>query len=754
MIYQFTLTDYTINPLGVSTIIEEPNGWDGMELSLKRDEETHGVFFDCSVDSLEFYGEGASIIKAAYDLKKVEAKVDILIECKCADNDLFETLYDGRLVFTNYKYFQKDDCYVQIGIEQKGALIEFRNKIETKVNLDTSTKTALPFTASLPSKGILKTSDVSDMVNSDITNQAQTLKNIIPAGIGVCSSIYKDRYFSIGFDTQTKDEVDSYLGGGTDADVLLDNSELFICEESGTYNISLELNVTCMAWAYAQYNQSLGGTSPYGGYNNMYAELHLMAGSNDITLDSDTTNTNCIDGLANTALPRLDGLNPTINLSSTYSNSFSLNVGDKIYCYVKITQEGQYHMNLASKDDVQYVQYIESNGTNTFNVNFISYYPATNCDLYAINETFAEITEQITNDEMTIYSDYFGRTDAQPYTSVADGCGALMAITKGEKIRRIEIQGQQPTLEVSFKDVFDSINAIHNIGIGIETDTHGTKDKIIRIELVEYFYDSTTTLLTCDNVAEIDFASEPKLMYQNVSVGYDKYEAEEATGIDEFLTKREYSTQSTQISNKKEIISKFIAGGYTIEITRRVGNDDTSDWRYDKEVFIMCLKRDSGNLVIEQGNVTSGTNMVDITTLYNYAISPARNMMRWFKTIAASLVDYTTDVLTYTTGLGNVFASGTNSNSCAIESGVIAENQNISYSDFIDSTNATPLWKPETATFKYPLSYTDWKSIQSQPNGVVKFSHDDTNWTYGYILELGYSPTDGIATFKLLLTNN
>ena len=76
MIYQFTLTDYTINPLGISTIIEEPNGWDGMELSLKRDDETHGIFFDCSIDSLEFYGEGAAIIKTAYDLQKVEAKIE------------------------------------------------------------------------------------------------------------------------------------------------------------------------------------------------------------------------------------------------------------------------------------------------------------------------------------------------------------------------------------------------------------------------------------------------------------------------------------------------------------------------------------------------------------------------------------------------------------------------------------------------------------------------------------------------------
>lgn len=750
MQYQFTLIDYTTDANGIATIIEEPNGWDGFELMLKRDEQTHGVFFNCSVDSLEFYGIGADIIKAAYLAKKIEAKVDILIEIKCDDCADFESLYNGKLIFAKYKYTQKDDCFVSIGVEEKGSLIQFRNKIDTKVSLDNSDKAALPFVASIPSKGILKTSELAILEDSVIDGQAQNDPKRIPRGAGVTSIISKFRNFSLGFTTEIKNEVDSLAGLSDNAESLNDVEALYILEESGTYNINLNINVRCMAWAFAQNNQVLGGTSlSYGGYNTMYAELYIRIAGVDYLLDSNNTTTWCIDGLANTTLPRTDGKNPTIDLSGTYTASHALNVGDKIYLYVRLQQDGQYHMT-ASKGDISWVQSVIANGTNTFDINFISYFPATDCQLYAINETFAEITENITTNDMTIYSDFFGRTDAEPYTSTADGCGSLMAVTKGEKIRNLLIQNQTPKLELSFKDVFDAMNCIYNIGIGIEPDTFGANDKLIRIEPVEYFY-SNSVLLTCDNVDEVILENIESKSFQTIEIGFEKYEAEEATGVDEFLTKHEYSTKSTQVSNKLERVCKFVAGGYTWEITRRVGHDDTSDWRYDKETFVICLERSGGNMVVEQGNITSSDKIVDPPTILNYRITPIRMMMNWFKSVAAGLIDYTTDSIFYTSGLGNVFATGKNNNGCIIEATTLAENDNIDYSKFSNVADATPLWQPITATFKYPLSYTEFKALQLNPNGLINFSHSDSTFTSGYILELAYVPTDGIATFKLLL---
>ena len=50
MIFKFTITDYTTNPSGTSTIVDEPIGYDTVAMRLKRDTRWHG-FFDFWDDS-------------------------------------------------------------------------------------------------------------------------------------------------------------------------------------------------------------------------------------------------------------------------------------------------------------------------------------------------------------------------------------------------------------------------------------------------------------------------------------------------------------------------------------------------------------------------------------------------------------------------------------------------------------------------------------------------------------------------------
>ena len=38
-------------------------------------------------------------------------------------------------------------------------------------------------------------------------------------------------------------------------------------------------------------------------------------------------------------------------------------------------------------------------------------------------------------------------------------------------------------------------------------------------------------------------------------------------------------------------------------ITRRKGNADSKDWRFDNDTFIICLRRYYGGLEVEQGNI-------------------------------------------------------------------------------------------------------------------------------------------------------
>ena len=351
---------------------------------------------------------------------------------------------------------------------------------------------------------------------------------------------------------------------------------------------------------------------------------------------------------------------------------------------------------------------------------------------------------------MTMYSDYLGRTDAEPYTSISDGCGALESITKGLLIRRATLQGNEPVMAVSFKDLFEAFCSIHNLGYGIEDDSN-TGGKMIRIEPMEYFFPSTI-IFSADKIPMVDFANSTAKQYGKFNFGYEKFEAEEFNGLDEFLSKREYRSPLNS-KNILEQVCKFISSGYSIEVTRRIGNADSKDWRLDNEYFVICLKRGYMDaLVVEQGGITDDMNIIDPTTIYNFRISPMRNAMRWMKYILGMFaipLDSTKSYLQFTDGTGNYFAEGKLTTGCILESVALKENGDLSIDLFDDMSQGIPIWSSKQPKFTYPLSRDAFKAILANPTGVVEYECAGIT-REGYISELDYKPASGDATFTLI----
>ena len=154
------------------------------------------------------------------------------------------------------------------------------------------------------------------------------------------------------------------------------------------------------------------------------------------------------------------------------------------------------------------------------------------------------------------------------------------------------------------KDVFEGVEPIHHIGFGIEDDPSRTGYKRLRVENWKHFYTDTGTsadiIMNCIGVKNIERKIIEAKNYSTFQFGYEKYEAEQYNGLDEFLTKRIYRTTLNGLKNELNKISKFIASGYAWEITRRK-NTDSSDWRFDNDTFIVCL-RDS--FILKQGTTT------------------------------------------------------------------------------------------------------------------------------------------------------
>ena len=795
MIWKFKLIDFTYDPNGVETEVPEPQGWENISLNIRRDEEMHGIFFEFTGNELVFYKEGMSILRDAYNGYGVEANVNVVVQASCGD-DNFDTFYTGKLIFDTYKETISDLCSISIRTEQVDVVTTFRNRIDTAVDLATTesldgtaldTYTNLPKNIYLPSKGLYKRT-LRYMEDGLYIPQACVYqKNKITAGTG---TEVKDitMYWDLDYENAQNDEVKNWQAVDM-WDFTNGSMSTMIIEDDGQYDISFRVKGIAMGVAETV-AQIIGQPNPSyntNGFSDMWVDVIFAVNYVETVVGTYYQNVT----LQNTGVPAyhdpgvyeggyilecnpnygggppavpgfpdpnvFDVTNPavgTINIDSSYSTTATLNNGDIIAVYLKIKLQGEYHRQLLNKEDIYWGQSFNKSSDSYFNINSILYKPTTTTDAFLVNEAFARTTEAITDNKMSVYSDYFGRTDSQPYQASSDGCGSLESITTGLLIREQLIAGNTPKLNISFKDLFTGFNCIHNIGIGLEDDNYGGgREKIIRIEPVEYFYDSTTPIMTCDNVFNITRSVLPTRMYSEIEGGYAKYESEDITGIDEFLSKREYRTEWKQTRNKDSRVCNFIASGYALEVTRRKGHLTTSDWRLDNDIFVICMKRYSGDIVVEQGQISGDVNIIDPNTVYNFAISPIRNATRWLKTWFAGLKNPLTSKLIFANGTGNYFAGGQYTKPCSTDNQVLIENEALESAMLTDPNIAVPLWKPEQIQFDYPMSMADYNNIKLSPYGYVRYSSNGTTYENGYILNIEYKPNQGIANFTLLTAN-
>lgn len=771
MIWKFTLTDYTTNPSGDSTVVDEPNGWEAITCKLTRDMQTHGIFFDFTGNSLQFYNEAANILMLAYAANGVESKVMMTVDVQCDDDSVFQQFYYGKIVFSTYKEDCSDECSVTVTVEQMEAQMIFKNRMSSPVNLGGNkdfdnntlpTYPALPFSLTLNAKSILQTSKRYTSTLIEMTPQQQTITHAVARGVGLSGSKNNDSYICFSLDEYSLDEINSYtavLGGGGS---FSDLTPYFILSEYGTYQIDLNLQVEIRAGAKcdADVLGALGGGG--GGYNNLVVDAYLRVGSGaDVLLGSWSVSSGStivapIDYQSGNYYGSVGVFAQSVGGNLVYTGTFSGNVGDNVFIYFKINQDGQYHMDLLSKHDIQWNQGLRIYNPSYCNISALTTFPDSSTYAFAINESLSRIAEAVTDGEICVKSDYFGRTDSLPYASSQDGPGGLEVITKGLLIRGIALGRNSnaiPIFTQTFNDIFAALNSIHCIGIGFEPDPNRVGKLWLRVEPLSYFYNNTV-ILTCLNIMNVQRQVMSDQVYNTFKFGYNKYEAEQDTGLDEYMTEREYRNSISQVEKSLDKTCAFIGSGYALEVTRRKINTDTADWRYDNDTFIICCKRNSGNIVVEQGGISGDLNIVDPPTVYNYRISPIRNAMRWFKVWAVGFQNLSQAIFNFTTAKGNYLAKGLNNTGInVIEAAAIAEDDTLTSASFTNVADAKPLWKPEQITFDYPLSLSDYLNLKLNPNGLVKFQTQSKPIEYGYIMEVNYKPNEGLATFTLLKAN-
>jgi hypothetical protein len=100
--------------------IQEPIGWDDLELVFSRNETSHGIDVEHSDLSLKFYGDDTvTLLEDAYntDIDSV-----VILTCEYDGNEE----YRGQLDFEKYgKYYEDGYCYISVSVHEIGIQVLF-----------------------------------------------------------------------------------------------------------------------------------------------------------------------------------------------------------------------------------------------------------------------------------------------------------------------------------------------------------------------------------------------------------------------------------------------------------------------------------------------------------------------------------------------------------------------------------------------------------------------------------------------------
>lgn len=733
---RFTLYDFT-NDDGLTPIeVNEPIGFDALILNLQRHQVYRGINFEYSLNTIQFADTaGINAIKNAYEKDGIEANVILKVEFACEDN--YDLLFESNLNFETYKDLVQDYCSIEIGLEPSSDIATLKKNEDVKVDLETlkgfdGVTNLEPYEylgkeITLPSKTILLKNEASS--ETDIEANSTTTVNDNYGGTFTGTMAFQHY---LPFDAQTLYEIEDFTPdlqwwlevGNPSIPKAVDNA-FFTFKKTDIQCIGNSVDLKLKTSGRFE----ISTTASISSFECKLFIINTTGYSNNIVYEEILTDTG-------------SGFDKIFNWNIDESFTIPLDVfnGEALSCFIG------FRAVKTTSGDIDNVFIRHDNGAE-LKMQMYSLCDETPCKQFLINESFSRISEAITNDKIRVFSNYLGRTDAKPYQSLSDGDASLKSITKGLFIRRIDkVKENKPIFSVSFREMFDDINAIDNIGLSFEADNTRSGFTMARIENIKYFFNEDIIL----DLGEVKCTKRVNQseIYGIFKFGYQKYEAEEFNGLDEFLTKREYRT-NLSIKNPLERLCSFIASGYAIEITRRKGNTTSKDWRYDEDTFIVCLKRDAGNIIVEQGAIVDDENIIDPNTILNYRISPIRNAMRWIQEVFKGFKDLTKAKIIFTSGDGNYFAKGKYTGN-SLEGIAISENETITTDSFADVNKSIPYCGAELDELQdIGLTYTQYKLIKLNPHGLIGYSVNGEQ-RYSWIQDLKYSVLNGSVDLLLI----
>jgi hypothetical protein len=713
--------------------IDQPQGFTDLVIGVNRQQEWHGIFFEASAIKLGFYGSAADTLRTKKDTYGIAAVAEFRAVLTC---DGTADFVSGLLDFGAYSETCGTECFVSLPLESTGCVMKLRNRIDQAVDLDDPL--AFDRLTNLPDYDAL--SMVMTLPGQDTDARVEGYSseddNTIPV---------TDQPDVTGWGVDIRPSYNNELFNSIVQGELVPASNYTELEAETTQQMSPQLlyddNIKCFTSGLFNYTFRLKGrvwvTTDAQGLN-VTANVKTWDGAEGQDIFNDGTT------IHNESAYSVDDYTSgtVIEFDITFTGIIALVTGLGLYNFIQVSvfdsvnQAPDIHIIF---DDETYML-VQANRSC----------PATTTPAGMVNEIGSRVIEAITDGCLRLNSDYYGRTDSQPISKTADGCGSLRVLASGLQIRNAE----NPKHFMSLNNFFRGLRGIDNIGMGIEPDPVFPNNECVRIEPVEYFY-ANREIFRARSIPELTLDIDSEGIFSLVEVGYDRWQVESINGLDEFNSKKTFRTTQSVTESRLQAVSQFVAGGYPIEVTRQQNFADSggADTSYDNDTFIICVQRSAYAFEVEQGNIEDGANLYSPATALNWRIRPWYNLQRWFKSIAhcyRNMLD-TGSKLLFTEGEGNLLATGQlpTYDACKIENGAYAENDPMAPTTFADSFQ--PIFNGETIIFTYPLTLSEYKAIKADPYGYVSAQCGNGPFVKGYIDNIQYNVFEGTAEFKLKL---
>jgi hypothetical protein len=421
--------------------------------------------------------------------------------------------------------------------------------------------------------------------------------------------------------------------------------------------------------------------------------------------------------------------------SATVSGTatFAVNLGDRVKTYIRINIIPDWSECTGDYFTRKIYGGIVSSEVN---FDFKSLSDDTEAEGFFIHDVLAAVVERITGRPDSFYSEYFG----SPYTKARQyeeaGCGSHYTLHKGLHIRGYTLT--EKIFSISFKDCWNGVNPIFNLGCGYET-IDGVE--VIRIEPKAHFYDPNP-IVQFSYVNGQTEGYDKDLIFKRVFIGYEQWQAEEIRGLDDPQAKHYYATRMKTSGKELTIYSKFIAASLAIEVTRRKTAERSADYKFDNNTFIIAISDISETLLLPEldENFTSITNMSNSDSRYNLRLTAGRNFGRWYNFLNGCLQDYLSSVYKFTGGEGNydliTDANTSPTDHCFGEESFLltafSEKQDI-------PAGVNYLMRPDTIEIeKHPLALADYFELQASRKEALQTSTSATDHFVVFIKRLEY----------------